>query len=151
MTDPTRSLPGMDTLALEMRDAALELACMVREASRDDIAHRLASLDLKDEGRVYALVIMAVSMIDIDSRPVDELLAWMTWVDWDAPADGARRPGRPPAECGTWPAYLRHCRENTERRRAGLEPLPIHQVCLDAAALYREEHPDTPRAAPEAA
>ena len=149
MTVPRESLPRMDALALEMRDAALDLACLVREGDRDEIADRLNSLHLEDPRRAWAFAVMCASMIDTDAGTTD-LLAWMDWVDWTQPVDTGRRPGRPPAPCGTYSAYLRHCAENRARRTNGLPEIPIHDICQAAEVRFRVEHPRR-RVAPAAA
>lgn len=113
--------------AAQLVTVTCELACLVRDESRDTIAAFLDGLTVEE---LRALVVVQAAMIP-DDQPAADLLSWVTWDEYGRPLPGPVRESPAPAPsvrgtgwhqiqfvparnpegllpCGTYAAYSRH-------------------------------------------
>ena len=69
-------------------DVALQLAVVVHDEERDSVARHLAAIDPADRD---ALLVVMAGLIDV-SRPVGDLLDWVTWDEDGKPLARTPRP-----------------------------------------------------------
>jgi hypothetical protein len=105
-------------LAARMVRAAGELACLVRDESREAIGEWIG--ERTDEERDALLVVLA-AMVDV-SRPAADLLAWVEWDEFGHPLEAPRqRAPRGSAQCPSYAAWRRHKRHGEPAEECGCE------------------------------
>ena len=142
---PTREAAARrGELAADMVASACELACLVRDGTRDEIGVYVAGLT--EEERV-ALLIVQAAMIP-DDVDVGTLLAWVTWDEYGRPLPGASPAARreralaaPPQAPRRWrEEELKPCGSHAAFNRHKIRGELIDDECAAGEKSYQDAY-----------